>query len=79
LTEKHQLIIKKILEDSSHESTCLGVIVAGDFNLDASLQKEEIEKMFGKKSKLINSAPTRGDKSLDNFLVSNKLLKGKGN
>ena len=79
MTEKHQLIIKKILEDSSHESTCLGVIIAGDFNLDASLHKEEIEKMFGKKSKLINSAPTRGDKSLDNFLVSNKLLKGKGN
>ena len=79
MSEKHQLIIKKILEDSSQEDSCIGVIIAGDFNLDASEQKEEIEKMLGNKSKLLNSIPTRGEKSLDNFLITKKLMKNKGN
>ena len=35
--------------------------------------------MLGNKSKLLNSAPTRGEKSLDNFLITKKLLKDKGN
>ena len=35
IAEKHWKIIKEIQDDSSHESSCLGVIIAGDFNLDA--------------------------------------------